>query len=286
MMLRFFSSGRSWLVGLALCTAASAFAEISTEAAEVLMRKDGLWEQLDQIPAAIGAEVKRRTAKGSGATLAEDAANAIADAFLQTFSAERMQVATRAVIARDLPREQLSPLLEWFDSPLGREIQQAQVASDSRTASKGFEVAIKDGSAAFAKAPPRRQALLQRVERAVDAGGAAARFVLGSGMAAAQAMATAGNDPQSVEQARQELESARPQLENQYRLINTVLSVSVYENLTDDELTRYVEFLESPAGRQFQAVAIRGVEEAFRDAGAAAGRELAKRLPARQAPAQ
>jgi hypothetical protein len=237
-------------------------------AARELLRRSGLEAQLTQVEGAVRVAILEHA---RGESDARRVGRAL-DAARRAFASERL----RATVARHLAtldRTSARAALAFLRSPAGRRATRAEVA-----ASEPEALAAEEDSR-FGAGPPlsaARSELIARLERA--SGGGQARLELDLRLATAML--------EGALLARPELAAAVPRLERTgsevqaaqleaYREAARREDARVYRELTDEELARYVEFAESPAGRRYQAAVRSALLAALEEAGRQFGELLA-----------
>ncbi len=194
--------------------------------------------------------------------LAEKAAIAFAPGYLD-------QVVTE-VLAGRLNDRDLTQLLAWHDTALGRRVTALEM---DRTRS----LLQADPPADVAPPSRARQKLLDRLMQAANAPDMMLDMHMQVMTATFRGMSAAagnGGNPLDITPLLKELENQRPALRERIRqeLAND-LRVT-YAPLSDAELQQYVRFHESPLGRRFNQAVQQAMQAGLREAGETFGQLL------------
>ena len=170
--------------------------------------------------------------------------------FQDALKAERLQEEIRHRLDQDLPEQVAKPALDWLHTDLGKKITALETETDSPESvlqQAAFAIQLQNEPPS-----PARMGLTRRLEAASGAsdhaveGWETVTVALGIVMAANTGLGL----PDSKEAVRERLAKMRPTMKNLLLQASLRHILYTYRTLTDDELGRYVEFLESDAGRQ------------------------------------
>lgn len=270
-----FRTGRA----LALCVAllglhGVGMAQVSKSAAEGLMRKSGLWEQLGsiapQMETGLPSMAEQAESKLSPAELKQ-----LGQAFAVAYSPMHLRTAAQGVLSAGLSPADLPKLAAWYDSEDGQAVTRAEEAAAARSGET--QARLQEGVQSLGKVSAERQALLTRlievsqmVEFAVD-------ITINSAVGMHEGLAKAqpkGSAKFSAKALRDLLEKQRPQMTKGFGSMVLALCAGTYEGVDDARLGRYVDFLSSPQGSAYTELSLSAVNKAFVQAGHALGRSM------------
>ena len=267
-------SCRSSAVALALVLShAAATAAIAPEAAQDLMKKSGMWAQLDSL----GAQVRG----GMASSLPNDGdpqAEAMKTRMLvcadTAYGADALRATAVDAVAGALQPADVSDLTAWYDSALGRKVAGMEQASTAEVADP--QERLRRGDAAQEKASAARKASLQAIlveTRSVDI---MADTVIEMAIAVRTGMASTDPSmtPSALGDVKAELSGKRPQLVQRYTQLALPAYAFTYASLGDDDLKRYADYLAAPAAKAYNDGAVRGVARALTDGSVKLGRCL------------
>lgn len=259
---------------LLLAAVASSALAIDRAAAEEMVRKSGLWEQLGRVEEQVRggfAERMFRTSPRPSAAEVERIGRAIGE----SYAAARLRTTAVAVVAERLQDDDLAELRSWFASPTGSAIArlEATAAGDARDP----RAIVVEGRALLELASPKRRELVARLMTTTNAVDALMQMTMNSALAVQRGVALADPTlPQpSAAELRATLEAQRPRMREIFAPIVEAGFASVYRSSSDEELERYVEFVGSPVGRRLNAVGVLALDAAM----SAGAEEFGRRLP-------
>ena len=260
-------------VALALVLAqAAAVAAVAPEVAQDLMKKSGLWAQLDSL----GGQVRGGMASavpGGDAKVEATKTRMLACADT-AYSADAMRATASDAVAGALQPSDVSTVMAWYDSPLGRKIASMEEASTAQVIEP--QERVRRGSAALETASPARKASLEAIlteTRSVDI---MADTVIEMAIAVRTGMASAdpAMTPSALADVKADLSAKRPLLVQRYSQLALPAYAYAYANLGDDDLKRYADYLSAPAAKAYNDGAVRGVARALTDGSVKLGRCL------------
>jgi hypothetical protein len=269
-MLRIF-----WALLLQACLFAGspAWAQDRGAAAEDLLRKSGLWEQLGDVESQLLAGFAEGLSR-SRPKLSEAESDRLAKVIRASYQASRLRAVAKRVLAEGLAEEHVGALRSWFDSPAGAAIVRLEEQASAEHRDPGESVAR--GNAVLESSTPRRRELLDDFVRSSKMPEAAVELVLGTALGIQRGVMAATPDAPGMTAAelKAALASQRPQLLNIYSKVLTATSAQLYQPLSDAELERYAAFMKSPAGQHFTILVIRALDTAMSEAAEDLGRHL------------
>lgn len=262
-------AGRTLLAAALLGALASAVAHAGPASARDLLRRSGLEAQLTAVEGAVRVAIlERLRGESDPRRLAR-----VADAARRAFAGERLRTAVLRRLA-GLDRRSARAARAFLDSPAGRRVTRAEVAASEPERLAADEDA---GGAGEPELPARRRALLERLERACAGG--RTRLELDRRLSAAMLAGALAARPGLAPIVPPGDDSGRaPQhagLLDAYREAAWLDDARVYREVTDEDLARYVEFAESPAGARYQAAVRTAFLAALEEAGRLFGELLA-----------
>ncbi|MDI1260279.1 hypothetical protein [Aquabacterium sp.] len=205
----------------------AAMSQVAKSVAEGLMRKSGLCEQLGSIGPQMEVGLAA-TAERSAAKISPDELKSLGQAFAAAYS----------------PLHLCSACLGVMADPQAR---------------------VQAGAMVLSSATADRLALLKRFTVATRAAEASVDIIINTAIGMQEGLAkvsSAGQKPQ-VKAMRAALEQPRPKLQESFEGMMLALSASTYESVNDETFDRYVDFLQSPAGRHYNDVALRAIDRVF-----------------------
>lgn len=188
----------------------------------------------------------------------------------------------RSEFSHHVNEPRLDEVLAWYATPVGRRVAAAEVrfyASDRRREVEEFVAGLVNN-----RPSPVRVALLQRLDAAggstegsLDLFVAINRSIIRvvEPLMPAQGRIGAG---QIESQARQ----IRLQMQESLKQVNIVTMLLLYQGVTDDELRRYIEFLESEAGAWYSTAARQAIVAAIASTVERTAGELVRVVPPQQ----
>ncbi len=139
------SCRRSGVAAALLLGQAAATAAIAPEAAQDLMKKSGLWGQLDSLAGQVRGFMSSAVPDGDANVAATKThMPACAD------TADAMRATAVDAVAGALQPSDVAPLMAWYDSPLGRRVAGMEEASTAQVIDP--QERLRRGSAALAYA--------------------------------------------------------------------------------------------------------------------------------------
>jgi hypothetical protein len=253
----------------------TAQAQIAPAVAEELMRKSGLWKQLDSLVDQVrsGFEQGAAQAEAQGAApLPEATRQSLAAAAGRAFAGDRLRATAQAMLAERTPTADLPGLRRWFDSALGQRVSVLE-----EKASEGDPAAqLQAGVALFQTATPARQALLGELVLVTRAEEALSSLNINVVLAVQEGLLLArpqqpGPSPADMRAA---LEAQRPQMMQNMAGLALAAFAQAYSTLDDDALSRYIAFLGSPEGTRWTELGVAATEAAMVKAGREWGQDM------------
>jgi hypothetical protein len=263
----------SLLAAVSMLLGGPAQAQVDAATAELLMRKAGLWQQLDGLAPQVRAGFAAAAAQ-PGSALKPEVLERLNNTAGTVYAAPRLRASAVAVLMRSIQPEFVPVLVAWYESPVGRRF----TALEEATAAPGRDpkVVVQQGVALLKAASPERRSIFDQFMVVTKAAETIASLTINTAVAIQQGMAAAApSGPRSsVQEVRAALEAQRPRLLQAYSGIALASFASVYANVEDAAMQEYVAFMQTPAGQQFTDLSMLAVERALLDAAAELGNTL------------
>ena len=236
----------------------------------------GTRKALESIPAQIRAQYDARQSP----IRPEDKARVIR-ILTDAFRPDVLYSAVRGAFRSNFDAERMDVVMEKLRSPLFRKIAAMELAATESGAQQDLErfaMGLQGDIPA-----PARVSLVQRQEAAMRS----AELQIDMAVIAAKAVGRSLEALLSPAQRAtgREMDAAERQLRSQQNALTRAALVRwlyTYRALTTEELTTYVEFNESDAGRWFSATQRKGLLDAMRAAMDTAARHMASAFPAKR----
>lgn len=249
----------------------AALAQVSAAQAEMLVRKSGLWTQLDAVPSHVQAGILESPMQ---ALIPEAQKARMVQFAAQSFAPERMRKTLLATVQGAVQPGHLQQALDWYESPTGQRLG----AMEDALSVPGLDVnaTLDAGNQALAASTPQRQLLLAallRAARSVDV-----MVDMGIHTAVAVFRGAVSVQPRrkadAVASFKAGLEQRRPAMVASTMGVALAMAALTYAPASDAELQTYVQFLSGEAAVATQDAMIQGLEQAFSQAAQDFGKQL------------
>lgn len=256
-----------------LLVAAAAQAQVDTATAESLLRKAGLWEQMEHIAPQTQATFADMLAQ-SGERITGAQRERIAQVIAHAYAAPRLRAVSVAVVAKGLSTTHVPELQRWYDSPVGQSITKLEEADSADGTDAQTE--LQQGAAIFQKLPQQQRDLLEALLAATHGAEFTTQITINTAVAAQLGVISAAPHlpSPSERELRAALEAQRPQLMKGMSMVLLAGFAKTYATLSVDELQAYVDFAKSPAGSQFNTLCMHALDTALSEAAGEMGRNL------------
>jgi hypothetical protein len=252
--------------------APTARAQTDMATAEMLMRRSGLWEQLTDVPNQVKASFMKAYAdKGIKPTPQDQ--QKLNSSIELAYAPDRLRSRALHTLAQGIAARNVSDLKRWYASPIGVEITKLEetAAADKQDPTK----ILQDATAMLAKASSARRSLLEQLVSATRSAEAMTTLSIDTALGLQQGASSAPNASASTKtDLKTKLERQRPQLLQAFGQVGLTISARTYASLPDAAISKYVQFLKSPAGAQFTDISIRALDAALVDAANVFGRDM------------
>ncbi len=262
------------LLALWLLLPTLATAQVDPGSAERLLRKSGLWVQLDGVAAQVREGLVEAAAQ-SGRAPAPAEAERLQAAASAAFAVERLRGVALRLVSQELDGTHLKALFAWYDAPTG--VLMTRLEEQSANDKRETEVVMADGTARLQAMSAERRGHIDALVVASGSVDSALSMTLNTVAGVRQGLASVmppGEGP-SPEATRALLAEQLPQLRPAYEQLLRAISAVAYANASDAQLLEYVAFLRTPAGQHLNDVMQRVLDAAFLDGATELGRRLA-----------
>ncbi len=223
---------------------------VDIDTAATIYQEAQVREQVRSSLGTMPAQVRQMFERDVSAKLSEEQLAAVTTAAERGFRIDVFEAPALSALAQNLDPAAVSKIRAFLSSDLGRRM----VADDVAAAALGQETIEKvmDG-AISAPSTPKRDALIERLEKAAKSSESTVDVFLSMGQAVAVGTAIgSGLDRTSVaERARKSGDAGRGELEESMRLPMRRFLAYSYRDLSDADLKHLLSFLESPAGVRY-----------------------------------
>lgn len=253
---------------------AAALAQVDPGTAERLLRKSGLWAQLDSVAVQVRQGLMDAAAQAGRAPEPAEAARLQAAAGA-AYAAERLRGVALRQLSQELEPRHLKALFDWYDAPTGVAMTrlEEQASADPREP----DAVMADGQARLQAMSAERRGHLEALLQASGSVETALSTTLNTVAGVRQGLASVlppGEAP-TPEATRALLAEQLPRLRPAFeQMLRTTFAV-VYAEADDARLVEYLAFLRSPAGQHLHDVMQRVLDAAFLDAATELGRRMA-----------
>src|SRR5437762_5055053 len=248
-----------------------AWAAATSEAlVDEYLHKSGLWAQLAQIEPGVQLDITQ--SDGQFRQLNDVQLGRLREAASSAYGADRLRKAMRAELVAGLPTSDAEQALQFLVTDLGKRVTALEEAAASPADSSHIEAIAAEAAAIIT---PSRRELIQRMVKATRLVELAASIVINQQLGVMRGYAFyAGPDSSTTDDVKAQMDSYRDQMIGVLGPRLTAHAAVIYGPLSEQELIRYVAFLESPAGQRISDVTSAALEKVL----AAAAFELGRRI--------
>ncbi|MCK9685110.1 hypothetical protein [Scleromatobacter humisilvae] len=265
--------------GMALGVVALVFAQggalaaVAPEAARDLVKKSGMWLEMDSLGGQVRAGMAGALARNPGA-LPEATKARLLGCAATAYGAEALRATATDAVAGALQPADVPVLVAWYDSELGHRIAALEQASAAKVADPAER--LRRGEQLLQAASPGRRASLQAMLAETRSADVMADTAIEMAIAVREGLARADPSatPRAIADIKADLDAKRPQLVARYAQMGLPAYAFAYDGLDDDDLKRNVDYLASAAAKAYSDASVRGVARALNDASVALGRCL------------
>ena len=191
-----------------------------------------------------------------------------------SFSADRIEQQIITDLQAQLTDEQLQAVSEWYQTPVARKISSAEIAASAPEAWPQIQASAPELNRKY-KGTPKAE-MFDRFDRAARATESAVDTTIAVQLGLATAMSALSSESMHYEQLER-------RIENQRGMLRGVVGQQVYDSylytydkVSAQELTLYLDFLESPAGKQFSQVVTSSIQQAIMEPVESIGRQISR----------
>ncbi len=262
------------LLALGLMLPALAGAQVDAGSAERLLRKSGLWVQLESVAAQVREGIVEGAAQ-SGRAPEPAEAERLQAAATAAFAVDRLRGVAMRLVSQELDSAHLKTLFAWYDAPTG--VLMTRLEEQSAADKRDTEIVMADGAARLQAMSAERRGHIEALMAASGSVDSALSMTLNTVAGVRQGLASVmppGQAP-SPEATRALLAEQLPRLRPAYEQMLRTISAVAYAGASDAQLVEYVAFLRTPAGQHLNDVMQRVLDAAFLDGATELGRRLA-----------
>lgn len=249
----------------------AAYGGTSSAQADELMDVSGMSAQVDDIPLMIGMTLQQQQAQ---LQMPDWQLQTLSDALEAGFDPQPMKSDIRGHLESNLDPADAEEALAWLESPLG----QRATELEGRTGLPAVQQEIMQRLQSGAGEPlsEARQALIERFDEATGASEMSVEMVVGIQRGLLTAILRAAGAPaEQLDAALGQVAAARAQIQAAVEARNKATFAVVYRDLSDAEMTQYVEFAESESGRAYHQAMLQGFAKAMEAAAKRSGEAMA-----------
>lgn len=191
-----------------------------------------------------------------------------------SFSADKIEQQIITDLQAQLTDEQLQAVSEWYQTPVARKISSAEIAASAPEAWPQIQASAPELNRKY-KGTPKAE-MFDRFDRAARATESAVDTTIAVQLGLATAMSALSSESMHYEQLER-------RIENQRGMLRGVVGQQVYDSylytydkVSAQELALYLDFLESPAGKQFSQVVTSSIQQAIMEPVESIGRQISR----------
>ncbi len=191
-----------------------------------------------------------------------------------SFSADKIEQQIITDLQAQLTDEQLQAVSEWYQTPVARKISSAEIAASAPEAWPQIQASAPELNRKY-KGTPKAE-MFDRFDRAARATESAVDTTIAVQLGLATAMSALSSESMHYEQLER-------RIENQRGMLRGVVGQQVYDSylytydkISAQELALYLDFLESPAGKQFSQVVTSSIQQAIMEPVESIGRPISR----------
>ena len=191
-----------------------------------------------------------------------------------SFSADKIEQQIITDLQAQLTDEQLQAVSEWYQAPVARKISSAEIAASAPEAWPQIQASAPELNRKY-KGTPKAE-MFDRFDRAARATESAVDTTIAVQLGLATAMSALSSESMHYEQLER-------RIENQRGMLRGVVGQQVYDSylytydkISAQELALYLDFLESPAGKQFSQVVTSSIQQAIMEPVESIGRQISR----------
>ena len=191
-----------------------------------------------------------------------------------SFSADKIEQQIITDLQAQLTDEQLQAVSEWYQTPVARKISSAEIAASAPEAWPQIQASAPELNRKY-KGTPKAE-MFDRFDRAARATESAVDTTIAVQLGLATAMSALSSESMHYEQLERRIENQRGMLRGVVGQQVYDSYVYTYDKISAQELALYLDFLESPAGKQFSQVVTSSIQQAIMEPVESIGRQISR----------
>lgn len=228
--------------------------------AQKVAESSGMALMIESIPEQIQAQHVQRKIVSKNPEVEE----LVTRILVESFRVTEAKKALYDSLARNASIEELKAIVLWLDSPLGKRISLAEINAAQPTAQADF---MKYMAEMQANPPPQsRIALFQHLEKSSNQTESMLKVVelIMRGIFSSLNEALPDNKKTPAELFEKEISDMRTQARQLVWQQVILMNHFTYRELTDAQIKRYADFLESDAGRKYVKLSVVALADVFK----------------------
>src|SRR5690554_2594064 len=193
-----------------------------------------------------------------------------------SFSADKIEQQIITDLQAQLTDEQLQAVSEWYQTPVARKISNAEIAASAPEAWPQIQASAPELNRKY-KGTPKAE-MFDRFDRAARATESAVDTTIAVQLGLATAMSALSSESMHYEQLERRIENQRGMLRGVVGQQVYDSYLYTYEDISAQEMGLYLDFLESPAGKQFSQVVTSSIQQAIMEPVESIGRQVSRFL--------
>lgn len=255
--------------------------QLSADTIDLLLDRSGVEHFLESLPLQVGEGLVAAIAEDpEGTALLADSVQTLRESANTIFAPGQLTPIIRQVLERRMSADQASEVVDWLESPLGARLTELENAATSPEFPQQLEAYL----ATFPDNQPTtdRIELLRKMDQAANITESGIEVVLHMQLALVVAVVETLPEQQrpSVPEILRQLESERPYIEQMLKQMSFYSLLYTYREVSDADVRRYIQFLESRTGKVYQSSIIEGLDLALMQAVRRWGSDVGKILQA------
>ncbi|MDO3720536.1 DUF2059 domain-containing protein [Marinobacter sp. chi1] len=164
-------------------------------------------------------------------------------------------------LENNLTSEQLASVHSWYETPVARKIAEAEIAASAPSVWKDIQAQGPELSRKYRNT--ERSRMFERYDRAARATESAVDTTMAVQLGLASAMVSLSPNSMSQDELRQAIESQRSTLRGVVGQQVFDSYLYTYEDISAQEMSLYLDFLESPPGVAFSRTVASSIQQAI-----------------------
>ncbi|MDN6319384.1 MAG: DUF2059 domain-containing protein [Marinobacter sp.] len=193
-----------------------------------------------------------------------------------SFSAADIEQQIVENLEKNLSEKQLEAVHSWYETPVAKEISEAEIAASDPATWKQIQAKAPDLAKKY-RGTDRAQ-MFERFDRAARATESAVDTSIAVQLGLATAMAAFSNDSDNYEAVKQKIESQRGVIRGVVEKQVYDSYLHTYEKMSTQEMGLYIDFLESGPGAAFSKTVTQSIQQAITDPIESIGNQMARFL--------